>query len=87
MTHYKTNHYHKSENSHEKKNIMEKSSRNTLPPKPMCLFCGENIYLMNTSFGMKIVTPSIRDGFNDYKLHIAKPNMKRADNASVKMAP
>jgi hypothetical protein len=34
-----------------------------------------------------LVTSSIRYGFNNYKLHIAKPNMKRADNVSVQMAP
>jgi hypothetical protein len=66
---------------------VEKSSRNTLTPKPMCLFCGGNICLMNTSFGLKLVTSSIRDGFNNYKLHISKPKMKRADNMSVQMTP
>jgi hypothetical protein len=53
----------------------------------MCLFCGKKTCFMNTSFGLKLVASSIRDGFNNYKLHIAKPNMKRADNASVQMAP
>jgi hypothetical protein len=42
---------------------------------------------MNTSFGLKLVTSSIHDGFNTYKLHIAKPNMKRDDNGSVQMTP
>jgi hypothetical protein len=68
-------------------NNVENPSRNTLTPKPMCLFCGKHICLMNTSFGLKLVTSSIHDGFDNYKLHIAKPNMKRADNASVKMTP
>jgi hypothetical protein len=68
-------------------NNVEKSSRNTLSIKPMCLFCGEKTCLMNTSFGLRLVTSSIRDGFNNYKLHISKPKMKRADNASVQMAP
>jgi hypothetical protein len=68
-------------------NNVENSSHNTLTPKPMCLFCGGNICLMNTSFGLKLVTSSIRDGLNNYKLHISKPKMKRADNASVQMAP
>jgi hypothetical protein len=53
----------------------------------MCLFCVKKICLMSTSFGLKLVTSSIRDGFNTYKLHIVKPNMKRADNALVQMAP
>jgi hypothetical protein len=68
-------------------NNVEDPTRNTLTPKPMCLFCGKKTRLMNTSFGLKLVTSSIRDGFNNYKLHIAKPNMKRAENASVQMAP
>jgi hypothetical protein len=68
-------------------NNVEDPSRNALTPKPMCLFCGKKTCLMNKSFGLKLVTSGIRNGFNNYKLHIAKPNMKRADNASVQMAP
>jgi hypothetical protein len=68
-------------------NNVEKSSRNTLTPKQICFFCGENICLMNTSCGLKLLSSSIRNGFNNYKIHISKPNMKRADNASVQMAP
>jgi hypothetical protein len=68
-------------------NNVEDPSRNALTPKPMCLFCGKKTCLMNTSFGLKLVSSSIRDGFNNYKLHIVKPNMKRSDNVSVQMAP
>jgi hypothetical protein len=68
-------------------NNVENPSRNTLTPTPICLFYGGKICLMSTSFGLKLVTSSISGGFNNYKLHIAKPNMKRADNASVQMAP
>jgi hypothetical protein len=68
-------------------NNVKKSSLNTLAPKPMCLFCRENTFIMNTIFGLKLVTSSIRDGFNKNKLHISRLNMKRADNASVQMAP
>jgi hypothetical protein len=39
------------------------------------------------NFGLKLVTSSIRDGFFNYKLHIANPNMKGADNVLVQMAP
>jgi hypothetical protein len=42
---------------------------------------------MNTSFGLRLVTSSILDGFNNYKLQILKPKMKRADNALVQIAP
>jgi hypothetical protein len=57
------------------KNV-ENTSRNTLTPKLMCLCCGGKICLMNTCFGLTLATSSIRGGFNNYKLHIAKPNMK-----------
>jgi hypothetical protein len=68
-------------------NNVDNPSRNTLTPKLKCLFCGEKKCLMNTCFGLKLVTSSIRDGFKNYKLHVAKSNIKRADNASVQMAP
>jgi hypothetical protein len=42
---------------------------------------------MNTIVEIKLVTSSIRDGFNNYKLHLATPKVKGANNASVRMAP
>jgi hypothetical protein len=68
-------------------NNVENPSCNALTQKPMCLFCGKKTCLINTSFGLKLFTSSIRNGFNNYKLHIVKPNMKRADTASVQMTP
>jgi hypothetical protein len=68
-------------------NNVEKPSRTTPSAKPMSLFCGEKSCRMNTSFGLKLVTSSIRHGFNNYKLHILKLKMKGADNVSVQIAP
>jgi hypothetical protein len=57
-------------------------------PQNRCVcFVGKYICLMNTSLGLKLVTSIIRDGFNNYKLQIVKPNMKREDSASLQMAP
>jgi hypothetical protein len=42
---------------------------------------------MDTCVGLKLVTSTIRDGFNSYKQHIAIPKIKGADNASVQMVP
>jgi hypothetical protein len=42
--------------------------------------------MLNTSAGLKPVTSIIHDGFNNYKLHIATPKIKGANNASVQMA-
>jgi hypothetical protein len=39
--------------------------------------------MMNTSVGLKLVTSSIRDGFNTNKLHIDTPKIKRANNMYV----
>jgi hypothetical protein len=66
---------------------VEKPSHTTQSAKLMCSFCGETICLMNSSVGLNLVTSSIRDGLNNYKLHISKSKKKGADNASVQMAP
>jgi hypothetical protein len=53
----------------------------------MCLHFGKQTCLMNTIVRLKLVTSSICDGFNNYKLHLATPKTKGANNASVQMAP
>ena len=67
--------------------IMNISNNSKKTAKPMCLFCGQKVCLIDSSVGLKLVTKSIREGFNNYKLHISKPNVKGRDNASVEMAP
>jgi hypothetical protein len=53
----------------------------------MCLHCGKQTFLMNTSVGLRLVTSSISDGLNTYKLHFATPKTKGANNAFVQMEP
>jgi hypothetical protein len=42
---------------------------------------------MDTIVGLKLVTSSIRDGFNSSKQHISTPKIKGAHTAPVQMAP
>jgi hypothetical protein len=57
------------------------------PSKRMCLHSGKKTCIMNNSVGIKLVTSSIHDRFNTYKLHIATPKIKGANNVYLKMAP
>jgi hypothetical protein len=53
----------------------------------MCFHCGKQTCLMNTSVGLKLDSSSIREGFNNYKLHLATPKTNGANDASVQIAP
>jgi hypothetical protein len=72
MTHYKTNHYHKSANSHEHNEHYGKVITQYTDPETDVLVLWETYMPHQHKFWTQTsYTSSIRDGFNDYKLHTA----------------
>jgi hypothetical protein len=86
-TQYQTNHYHKLANSHELNEQCGKIiMQYTLHQTDVSVLWGkymphEHTFMTETSYLKHLLW------INNYKLHISKLKMKRADNGLVQMAP